>query len=462
MGDGARQPDRGRPRDARDLRGPREFKPEPQLEINVSFKPDDKGVDSLARQIKMTGRAYPLFEIAQMVLGKPERHSVTLGVKKNAEGKAIQPLFQCALDDTLWLSEEDAVRYVLDKHFGTFYQVERVAVDPPKGVYTFVGQCGMTGFIFGPPNHHDYQNQLHKLHTERFARMPFEAYKARVRIVRDEAVVKKWIEDQSFKSQFLCLNLPEPLNLGSREAVEKHFRETHLSNIVRAVETVHLTGQASRSLRLPALQRLVRFAWDEQKRFPLQIATVLSQQFASRGLQFFKVNKTVTHVSVARPHFLDIDAAPISEGVKRIVQFINATPKCSHRQLFEALAPAPPAGTPAEGEAAPAPGTMPGPTPEQTAVLADLHWLVHQGHVIEFANGVLETAKKPVLKPEKPKPVVTPAVTASDTAASAGPVEPSIEQLTGQPAAEVGTVTAASEPVVEAAAADLANPPAGS
>jgi hypothetical protein len=33
------------------------------------------------------------------------------------------------------------------------------------------------------------------------------------------------------------------------------------------------------------------------------------------------------------------------------------------------------------------------------AVLTDLHWLIHQGHVIEFANGTLETAKKPLPRP---------------------------------------------------------------
>src|SRR5207247_3272125 len=43
------------------------------------------------------------------------------------------------------------------------------------------------------------------------------------------------------------------------------------------------------------------------------------------------------------------------------------------------------------------------PTPEQTAMVADLHWLIHQGHVIEFANGVLELAKKPVPKPPRPE-----------------------------------------------------------
>jgi hypothetical protein len=33
-------------------------------------------------------------------------------VKKNAEGKIAQPLFVCALDETLWLSEDAAIAHV--------------------------------------------------------------------------------------------------------------------------------------------------------------------------------------------------------------------------------------------------------------------------------------------------------------------------------------------------------------
>src|SRR3954447_13924556 len=211
--------------------------PPPLPDIGVTLLPDDKGVDSLAKQIKMTGRAYPLFEIARMILQRPERMSVIFEVRKNAEGKPLQPLVVCALDDTLWLSEDEAVAHVLQKHFATFYQAERTATEPPKGKYTFVAQCGMSGIVLGPPNHHDYQNQLRKLHTERFSRMPFEMYKSRVKIVRDEAVVKKWVEDQSWKTEYICLNVPEPLRLPNMDAVEKHFRETHKENIIKKVET---------------------------------------------------------------------------------------------------------------------------------------------------------------------------------------------------------------------------------
>ncbi len=425
-----------------DRRGPRRDErrepraPEPLPEVTAAIVPDEHGVESISRQIKMTGRAYPLFGIAQIILQKPERYAIKFAVKKNGEGRVMQPLFVCALDDTLWLSEDEAVEHVMRKHFATFYQAERTATEPPKGTYTFVAQCSLSGVILGPPNYHDYQNQLRKLHAARFARMPFEVFKSRVKIVRDEAVVKQWVEEQSWKTEYVCLNVPEPVKLPNRDAVTEHFRATHKESIIKPVESHTVSGVGCRSLR-GGLGRLTQDFLAQQRRFPMQVATGLSQQFAQRGLQFFKVNKTVTHVSVARPHFLDLETTPVSEGVRRIVEFINAHPKCSRRKLIEALAPSPaPAPipvAPAEGGTAapPPPPAQPEPTPEQTAVIADLHWLIHQGHVLEFANGMMDSAKKPLPKP--PKPAAQPAETPADKpaepetdASHAAPVEATV------------------------------------
>jgi hypothetical protein len=408
-------------------------------DVSVTIVPEEKGVESLARQIKLTGRAYPIFDIAHLILKRPDRYRVAFGVVKKPDGQVPQRLWSCNLDDTIWLSEPDAVHHALHRHFDTFYKAGRTPTDPPKGTYTFVAQCSLSGVILGPPNYHDYQNKLRKLHSERFARMPFEAYKSKVRIVKDEAVVKKWIEEQSFKTEYSCLNVPEAKNLGSREEVEKHFREVHLANIIAAVEAHTLPGPAAQQLPAPALRQLLRRAWDEQQRFPLKVVTTLSQQLAAHGLQFFKVNKTITHVAVARPHFLDLDATPVSEGIKRIVDRINARPGCTRRQLIESLSPSPPpaatavadadgtpsADRPAVASTAPQ-AALQEPTPEQTAVIADLHWLIHQGHVIEFANGRIETAKKPIPKPPRPE--------ARPLTVAAGPATPGVAQTKDAPA----------------------------
>jgi hypothetical protein len=477
-----------------DRREERPAPPAPLPELNVAFIPEERGVEQLSKQIKMTGRAYPLFQIALLILQKAERYSVLL-TKKKSDG-AAQSLFVCALDDSPWTNEDEAVAHVLKNHFATFYQAERTATEPPKGVYTFVAQCGLSGVILGPPNHHDYQNQLRKLHTEKFSRMPFDMFKARVKIVKDEAVVKKWIEEQSFKTEYVCLNVPEPLKLATLEEVEKHFRATHKDSIIKPVETLVVAGLASRSLRSSGLQRLIRQEWEHQKFFPLPIATKLSQQFAQYGLQFFKVNKTVTHVSVARPTFLDLETTPVSENIKRIIDFINGNAKCTRKKLIEALAPTPkvakvpvteipvtPAAPVAEGEVAsasapaqpakPAEPAAPEATPEQTAVIVDLHWLIHQGAVLEFADGRMETAKKPAPKPvkqeKKPaKPAEGEATTATETIA---PAEVAAELATevsapATPVTEAVAETSApaevvAAPVVEAVPAPVveANPP---
>jgi hypothetical protein len=272
------------------------------------------------------------------------------------------------------------------------------------------------------------------------------------------------------------------------EAVERHFRETHAGTIIKPVETHTLGGTACRILRCRDLARLARQAVEDQRRFPLQLATTLSQQFASHGLQFFKVNKTVTHVAVARPHFLDVEATPVSESIRRIVSYINAKPRCTHRQLVEALAPTPPvppapaadvAPVPAEaaaGESAaaaptapvegatvapPAP-SAPQPTAAQTEVISDLHWLIHQGHVIEFASGVLETAKKPLPRPPKPepKPSAKPAETAPASEAQPATEPPAAAESDAPPSPADIAPDPAAEPTAAPAVGDVPPAPA--
>lgn len=479
-GFGGPRPDGGRPQGRGDFRGGdrrggpgrgfgRRDEDRPALPplppIEVSFIPEEKGVESLARQIKLTGRAYPLFEIALLVLKKPERYHVQLSSPKK-DGVPTHPIWVCQLDETLWLSEDEAMRHILDKHFDTFYSSEKIPTDPPKGTYTFVAQCGISGVILGPPNYHDYQNKLRKLHQERFGRMPFDVFKSRIRIVRDEPVVKKWLEEQSFKTEFTALNVPETIKFSTREEVEAHFKANFLPNIIKQEETVSLPGPEAQSLQNRPFPALIRRAWDEQHRFPLKVVNILSQQFAHYGLQFFKVNKSVTHVAVARPRYLDMEVTPASDMVRKIVQFIEANPKTTRRKLIQALVPnapttpAQPAPAPAPVEAAPAAsteGAAPAPegtvpaeataaapaqppqpiaSPELEALSRDLHWLVHQGHVIEFANGQLETAKKPMPKPvreprKKPEGAAPAAATPTDEAttdsssAEAAPMESS-------------------------------------
>src|SRR5436190_2503996 len=120
-GGGFRGPHRGPPREREEIKLP---------DLEVSFLPEERGVESLARQIKLSGRAYPLFEIAYLVLKKPERYHIQFTSKKKPDGQPAQLLYICGLDDTLWLNEGEAVNHVLDKHFSTFYGSDKIPTEP--------------------------------------------------------------------------------------------------------------------------------------------------------------------------------------------------------------------------------------------------------------------------------------------------------------------------------------------
>ena len=90
----------------------------------------------------------------------------------------------------------------------------------------------------------------------------------------------------------------------------------------------------------------------------MQLSTHLSKQFSRMGLQFFKKDKKVTHVSVARPNFLDVESEPVSGGVKKIMQFIDGTEECTRRQILEHLG--------GMEHVEPQEGEEPAPAPEQT------------------------------------------------------------------------------------------------
>ena len=450
--DGGRDPkfqkrDGKRPFDKRKDFRRNEAPQRPPLELDVAIQPEKNGVESLARQIKHTGRAYPLFDIARLILAKPERYLVVLKTRKKEDGSVVQPLFFCQVDETVWLSEDQAVDHVLSRHFSTFYKTEKTEIDPPKGTYTFVAQCGMSDQILGPPNYHGYQEKLRTLHADRFSRLPFDVFKSRVKIVHDEEVVKQWLDDQSWKTEYIAINLPEEAKLESREAVREHFRQHHLSNLIAGVDNVALKASVFSKNTPPRMQNLVRYELDDQRRFPLKVVNVLSQEFSSHGLQFFKRKKSVTHVSVSRPHHLNLDQTPVSDSIRDIVTFVVGNQDCTRRMILDKFVPEPDKPKSAEGDS---PQAEPPLSPERTAVLSDLHWLVHQGHVVEYANGQMEIAPKPQpVQPKKKKPKPDKKLKAETPTVTEVPADASATDETksaAPPASEISDTTEPPEP----------------
>ena len=398
--------------------------------LSLSFAPDSEGVASLAKQIRLRGRAYSLFEIAGMVLKRPDRFDIVTSLRSDGKGQRVKRQWLCLLDQSLWVSSHEAVDHVLKHFFDRFYERKKVQVPPPKGNFSFVAQCGMSNALLGPPNHHDYPETLRKHHATRFPDVNFETFKKRIKIVRDEETLKEWIESQSWKSQFAVRAEPgtEGTVLETWDALVAHFEKQHLKSTLISKDRLSFKAESGINNPCRKVQNLIRFHLEEQLRYPLEMAVALRPLFARHGLHCFKAADGKTFVSVARPQTYDVNLSEISDRCKRILDFIEQTPNCSRKVIIENLEPgeqeaagdsapdqSPPPSAPeaktASTEAAQATkDTLPIQlTTAQVAVINDLNWLIFGGYIIEFSNGDIVTSgqlraqrQAPGEKPQKP------------------------------------------------------------
>ncbi len=378
--------DRRRQREPYARTAPRPPAP-PPIDIHVSFLPEARAFASVADQIKSSARTYPLFSLAKMFLEKPERYRAQLVSKST-------PIFQCSLCDGLALNEAELVQHVLRKHRDNFYKEERVAVEPPKGNFTSVARCDLNGAILGPTNHHAYQASLMQLYKAQFSHLSFERFKNSIRTVHDPEAVKKWQEQSSSKNTYLCLQSAEPATLQSLSDLERHFREKHLETAAKSKKDMVVDGTVIMQSDAAGLKSAVRQSWEEENRFPLNLANRLRAQFSHLGLHIFKARKGMQFVGVARPKALVADVNNVSKNIFAILEFVKNHPGKNRKALLESLAPAGVNSTPTDADSS-------------SPLLQDLHWLIRQGHVIEYHDGILETAKAPV--PQKPAKAKTTA-----------------------------------------------------
>lgn len=164
---------------------------------NIHLYPENAGVEGIAREIKHTLKAFPLFGLARLVLEKPARWRVKL---RNVKGPT---LWRAVEDGTLWLSREQALDHACKAMLPKYFRVEKTAAEPPKGNFTCVAQCGLSGELISPPNYHDYQLRLRELHAERFPHMKFEDYLKNVRMLRGEEVLAQWKERESVREEYV-------------------------------------------------------------------------------------------------------------------------------------------------------------------------------------------------------------------------------------------------------------------
>jgi hypothetical protein len=363
---------RGHDRNHRDRR--KVFRAIAPPDITIRFLPYSPAFDNVVAQIKSGSVAYSIFALARLFLEKPERYNVRLTTK--AESPVYQLGENGAMSPDRDFLERNAFRFARED----FYKIDTTQSDPIKGNFSNVARCRLSGTLLGPTNHHNYQPQLRSLYEQRFSRrMSFAEYQRQIEIVNDPALIERWKEEARTVTTYTTLRDETPATFASEAAAERHFRSNYLPGLVRSVEEVTIGGVLSRRLPDRALNRAIEDAWTRETRSPSNMMQELASRFRQASLNVFRHRRGMLFVSPIRMRAFVHEQGCVSPSVNAILGAVAATPGINRKELAEKLV------FDLSTEDAES---------RKLALASDLHWLISEGHVIEFNDGSLDLPRK--------------------------------------------------------------------
>jgi hypothetical protein len=376
---GQRRDDRGPRRDDRGFRRDdrrHDFPPVEPAPVRVDFLPEQAAVIAIAKQIRSSHRAFPLFGTGRLFLERPERHRTRITSLK--ENTALFQIGDGPISFDRAAVERDAFRQLRTKYYAE--SVEQGEV--PKGNFTKIAKLRGSGLLLGPTNYHSYQPTLRRIYEERFSRrMDFAEFQQReIEIVSDEQTVNDWKEQARNVVTWTTTQEAELKTFKTLADVEAHFRQNYLPAEVRTGMTLEANGAVARASGDRAMNSAIRLGAERERGFPVGIVNAMRPILTEAGLHFFKHRKRVVYVSTVRPLHHPV-GQPAKENVLAILNVIEAMPRCTRHDLGQKLL----------GEHFEAPEKE----KEKTALASDLHYLLLAGHVIEFADGRLDLPLPP-------------------------------------------------------------------
>ncbi len=475
--------------------------------VKVDIYPQDEAFEALVKRLRSTVRTYQLFEIAHLLLEKPERYVVVVENKAKG-GETPAPLFFSVPGHLPFESEEAAINHVLSNHLDLFFDIEEIEVEAPKGNFQMVNRCSVTGDLLGPPNYHRYQEFLQRHYAAKITGMSFDRFASKVETVKEQESIDAWLESMKKGARYTLKDRQEgePESFESLEAVRFFLLQHRKDKIVSSGETIRFAGRDIERLPKGDIRRSVEAYVEQQLHFPLDSANNIRgrlrrHKFAvykkgSKGVSFvcavkrkFRDSKTVftpsiqgliefiekhpnTPASKLPKLYIDIDtekqqpaklemteaevaaAAAAAEAAKAAAAEAAATPEVDGESPEVAEAPAPAPDAAASTEATPKVELSEDEQKRLNQLMLDLRWLIVEGYVTEYGDGRLFAA--PPMPEAKPKEAKKPAAPKKAKAeVEAAPEAEKVEApVVEEPKVEAVAEEVKAEPEVEAPTAE--------
>lgn len=365
--------------------------------LDVSFYPEDEPFLALIKALKTSCKTYELFELAHLILDKPERFVAIISLKRK-ESNIVPKLYLSPLDETPFEKEELAIAHTLKNHLDKFFEVEEVEIEGPKGSFPVINRCGFTGELLGPPNYHRYQDLVKEHYENNLSHIPYERFLSKIETVRDDELVKAWVEKMTKSKRYILKSEVEgekPV-FNTWEEARAYLLANKKKDLVRESSSVRLHGASLDKLPKGDIRRSLEIAFKAQRDFPLDTANNIRGRLRRMNLTIYKKGaKGVTYVCAVKRKFCQ-PGVTFTDNLQKLITFIQKHPNCFANKLPELYLGIRQQAATVNIEAKGEEKTVEEPvvrTSEQQSqirqLMLDLRWLVSEGYVTEYGNGTL-------------------------------------------------------------------------
>ena len=474
--------------------------------VKVDLYPQDEAFEVLVKRLRSTVRTYQLFEIAHLLLEKPERYVVVVENKAKS-GEKPAPLHFSVPGHLPFETEDAAVNHVLANHLDLFCDIEEIEVEAPKGNFQMVNRCSVTGELLGPPNYHRYQEFLQRHYAAKISGMSFDRFIAKVESVKEQESIDAWVESMKKGARYTLKERQdgEPESFESLEAVRLFLLQHRKDKIVGSGETIRFAGRDIERLPKGAIRRSVESYIEQQLHFPLDSANNIRGRLRRHKFAVYKKgSKGVSFVCAVKRKFRDSKTV-FTPSIQGLIEFIEQHPNTPASKLpklyinidtekqqpaklemteaeIAAAAAAEAAAIAEASEAASIEAAAVAPAPDAAAsteatpklelsedeqkqlnqLMLDLRWLIVEGYVTEYGDGRLFAAPPmPEAKPKQAKAPVSKKAPSEDAPEVANAEPQAVEEAKVEPKAEPQPDVPAAAPEVSAdEVTDVAEPKA--
>lgn len=328
----------GGPRGSRGDFGRRASAPAPyEPTVKVDLYPQDEAFDALINRLRSSARTYELFDIAQLLLEKPDRFVVVVA-PLSSKGAGPSQLYYSVPGHLPFESEEAAVSFVVSNHLDLFFDVEEIEIDPPKGNFQMVNRCTITGKLLGPPNYHRYQEFLRHHYATQITGMSFERFTSKIEGVKEPEQIEAWLDSMKKSARYTLKSRQEgePEAFDSLEAARFFLLQHRKDQVVGSGESVRFAGRDIERLPRGAIRSSVEAHIEKQKVFPLESANNIRGRLRRHKFAVYKKgSKGVSFVCAVKRKFRDSKTL-FTDSIRDLIEFIEKHPEMPASKLPKA------------------------------------------------------------------------------------------------------------------------------